>query len=111
MKTEKRRQPDMKTDITTLTADDFDKRENGTPILGLRWKIRTPGVGDGEWVEDHECYQYDDLPALIKQVQEMQAIPGYEHLAILTHRGQYRRLRVVWKWDYTGPKRIYQYHE
>ena len=77
-----------------LKEEDFHKNPQGKIICGIKWKILTH-LG----LETHECYQYNSLAELQKEVNFMLNNRYFYYVEVVTHVGQYEKMKTVFKLD------------
>jgi hypothetical protein len=82
------------TEMADLTREHFSSYPSGNIICGIRHWIRTD-LG----LEDHECYQFHSLKELTDEAAAFQDIAGMEKVEIVTHDGEYKNMRVLYRWE------------
>lgn len=85
----------MKTySLDDLKWEHFNSYESGKIVAGIRYIIVTEDLG----FESHECYQFDSLESVVSEARSMERHPSMALVRVMTHRGEYKNMRVLHQW-------------
>ncbi len=83
-----------------LARGQFNSYESGKIIAGIKHAILTD-LG----LESHDCYQFDTLEDIKKEAHGLIARGDVKSVEIVTHQGQYKGMRTLWKWAAQGEEK------
>ena len=83
--------PRVARSLDTLTDAMLEHYESGKLRAGIKYEYSGEGMS--------ECYQYGTVADLIAECRALEAQPRILRYSIVTHSGEYKNMRTVYKWE------------